>query len=730
MNRQNSSLARQTATATLTHAPSGILQRKCACGNHTIAGNECNVCGITKLPHAAIAPSASNPTFIQPQLSVSAPTDEYEQEATLISERIMRPPYARTGQSISTLRTDSGSNAARSLEVGTNTEAHIQALRGGGHPLRKDTRQFFESRFGVDFSHVRIHTGTRASEAALSVNAHAFTMGHDIVFGAGRYSPHTPSGQTLLAHELTHVVQQSRSHVATQRLQRTGFFEGIGIFLGLTEGNFTDEELRVYLEKITRTNKIEDSYDSDNKARAIVRKWKAGNSAFSLLTASQKILLIQEMRSGVFSESDQQGVIDLLENSVNSDLQTIFKGGKLDAKSLVNAFGRARRERLKQFFERRFKGGMEAVLKGQVEAVGAPVNKSEVQARLRAALAELERLRKRVDMLQQGFVASTADAASARTQDKFEKSLRSQRAANELWGGLYTIAKIRKAVRVQQSGDQVSLIPTMQIAYLFLAEPEGRKQAASDIPRIISIIQQVWNVQISSGDYAGITLSVTPQITYRPPSQLKDQNAWQIEVHAPGTREESSGEPVQGTIDIAPEHLAGARVVVVAHELAHLFGFMDTYVFLKTNISKAHPEQTKSTNIVGRTDPSNRTDLLGMIDPVFLKNWLDEGKITKEEYARQTRGTPHVWEEEASIVLQAFGIPKSSRKSKIDPVENENAEEIMEQQLKAEADKSLGKIAARKKGVENSMDWLTTVEAIMRLEKEVKELRIQLGQTP
>jgi hypothetical protein len=80
--------------------------------------------------------------------------------------------------------------------------------RGGGRPLEDDTRADMEARFGEDFSGVRVHTDGHASDSARSVNAHAYTVGNDIVFGGGRYDPSSPSGQRTIAHELTHVVQQ------------------------------------------------------------------------------------------------------------------------------------------------------------------------------------------------------------------------------------------------------------------------------------------------------------------------------------------------------------------------------------------------------------------------------------------------------------------------------------------------------------------------------------------
>src|SRR4051794_8866021 len=80
--------------------------------------------------------------------------------------------------------------------------------RGGGSALDDRTRTDMEARFGEDFSSVRVHTDGHAAESARSVNAHAYTVGSDIVFAGGRFDPGTPSGQRTLAHELTHVVQQ------------------------------------------------------------------------------------------------------------------------------------------------------------------------------------------------------------------------------------------------------------------------------------------------------------------------------------------------------------------------------------------------------------------------------------------------------------------------------------------------------------------------------------------
>lgn len=92
--------------------------------------------------------------------------------------------------------------------VSPELASRIQALREGGQPLSASTRAFFEPRLSHDFSQVRVHADSRAAETAQAVNARAFTLGRDIVFGAEQYAPGTTAGKRLLAHELTHVAQQ------------------------------------------------------------------------------------------------------------------------------------------------------------------------------------------------------------------------------------------------------------------------------------------------------------------------------------------------------------------------------------------------------------------------------------------------------------------------------------------------------------------------------------------
>ena len=90
-------------------------------------------------------------------------------------------------------------------------QTYVDNLEGSGDPLPGSVRTYFEPRFGFDFSRVRVHKDNQAAESAREVNALAYTVGLDVVFGNGEYEPATPYGQRLLAHELVHVVQQTRN---------------------------------------------------------------------------------------------------------------------------------------------------------------------------------------------------------------------------------------------------------------------------------------------------------------------------------------------------------------------------------------------------------------------------------------------------------------------------------------------------------------------------------------
>jgi hypothetical protein len=100
------------------------------------------------------------------------------------------------------------------LDEEQRSPVHDVVGSGGGSPLNPATQQLMKDRLGQDFSDVRVHTGQKADESARSINAQAYTVGTDVVFRSGQYSPESAAGQRVLAHELTHVAQQKAGPVA------------------------------------------------------------------------------------------------------------------------------------------------------------------------------------------------------------------------------------------------------------------------------------------------------------------------------------------------------------------------------------------------------------------------------------------------------------------------------------------------------------------------------------
>ena len=95
------------------------------------------------------------------------------------------------------------------FQASSNVESSLKASKGGGKKLPDSTRGFMENRFGNDFSQVKVHTGHTATQMNKNLQAKAFTHGNDVYFNSGQYNPHSTSGKTLIAHELTHTIQQT-----------------------------------------------------------------------------------------------------------------------------------------------------------------------------------------------------------------------------------------------------------------------------------------------------------------------------------------------------------------------------------------------------------------------------------------------------------------------------------------------------------------------------------------
>ncbi len=166
---QNKSQPQSSFTPLSTLGKTGLLQRKCACGNSSGLTGKCSECQKKKL----------------------------------------------------SLQRRAVNNTAESSEVPPIVH---EVLRSPGQPLDPGTRTFMESRFGHNFSQVRVHTDGKAAKSAQSVNALAYTVGQNVVFNSGQYAPKVDFGKWLLAHELAHVVQQRRGGM-TPMNKSNAFYE-------------------------------------------------------------------------------------------------------------------------------------------------------------------------------------------------------------------------------------------------------------------------------------------------------------------------------------------------------------------------------------------------------------------------------------------------------------------------------------------------------------------------
>lgn len=531
------------------------LQRKCACGQHTSTGGECEACKKKRL-----------------QRRVASQVETTE-APTIVND----------------------------------------VLRSPGQPLDSMTQREMTSHFDQDFSTVRVHTDARSAESARAVNALAYTVGNHIVFGQHQYAPETPAGQRLLAHELTHTVQQR-------------------------------------------------GMSSESATQPIV----VGPAHDPLEAEAEHVAQHMPSRS-------------IQAKSVRPHLQ--------------------------------FQNDQEAL-----------------KARLKQVQERLAKLRQQEAKLSDDFSDSVADERQRESVEKGRKDLQKQAhsdaAGNTIWGGRFARDRILKVASISQSGSTVTVLAKFELSYRALSDKDGQKQAAVDIPRIEAAIRDVWQVDIANGEFAGISFRFQPTITYLAKTGKPSENAFQIQVRGKD-KEPSSGDSVHGLISLAAAHLEGARVIVVAHELAHLFGFTDTYIQMKTKDKSGKEKEQWS---VGRPDPASRPDLLGMIDPDKLARLEKQGAILPSELKRQT-GKVRVWEEEANIVLRLLGATPLPPKRPDPTSEDFDPADELERQ-KREGEGKLGKIRQKRERADNSLKWLDVVEEIMKLEKEEASLKARLGSKP
>ncbi len=193
--------------------PSRILQRKCACGQHD-GGGECDACRKKK---AESSGTLQRKGHRNERASTEVPAVVHEVLAS--SGRALDSGLLDFfGPRLTSNYKSVSAESLNRFSIGSSNDEFEREADGAAHRAVSG-REPSDSQFR-DFSHVRVHTGARAAESAKAVGALAYTVGSNIVFGSGQFAPHTRSGRELLAHELTHVAQQTHSGVPGDRLQR------------------------------------------------------------------------------------------------------------------------------------------------------------------------------------------------------------------------------------------------------------------------------------------------------------------------------------------------------------------------------------------------------------------------------------------------------------------------------------------------------------------------------
>jgi Domain of unknown function (DUF4157) len=210
-------------------------------------------------PGRTAFPMRSAGQTVQTKLAINRPGDEYEQEADRVADAVMRMPepggspepeetsavHRQTGGRGFVQRLEAHRNPSLEdaivVEEEQSMQETVQTLRtqsqqsgttaipkeqlnqaAGGMPLESRSRNFMEARFGADFSRVQVHADQHAAALCESISARAFTYGSHIYFGTSEYRPETEAGRRVLAHELTHVVQQGGGEPATPASRSPG----------------------------------------------------------------------------------------------------------------------------------------------------------------------------------------------------------------------------------------------------------------------------------------------------------------------------------------------------------------------------------------------------------------------------------------------------------------------------------------------------------------------------
>ena len=578
---------------------------------------------------------------VQRTLAINAPGDGYEQEADRVAEQIVgmpEPPVQRK------CACGGAPGAAAECECATKHPSlqrmSVDAAGPGGFAppivhdvlrspagsLDRHTRAAMGARFGRDFSRVRIHADADAGHAADAVQAHAFTVGRDIVFGSGKFAPSTPPGRGLLAHELTHVVQQGAAPPAATRSAAAAAGEGAREAADLPTSPVT--------EPARLQRKPQGGKDTPNTQACPPVTLQAGGSTPTLQR-----------------QPADKGVAEL-ELELNA---------KLEERAML-----AR------------------MLQEASDKIAADVSRRRIQTGSKTEEARLK----------------------AGAQGDLQK--------------LVPVDVLKNKIDIVRTKDGFTVNVRIELSYPGNTYSEGWVMSANHIPGIKQALLAAWSVDISEGAYAGKNFRLEPRIEFRPNTRTADTKALQFIV-----RKDAAGGTVAqwqlGEISFNPEHLKGDRVVIAAHELYHLFGWIVDAYYEPTPKATSGPGARYS---VGRGDPKGRADLLGMVDPKKLREWRDHGHITQAEFERQSRGPVKVWQEDAARILHALGAPPNPAQT-APTVYDPSSPSHHPQAAARRAQGAKQEQAAAEKG--ESADTIWKMERAMQLDKEIPELQKRIA---
>jgi len=280
-------------------SPAVIQVQRCACGGIAGPDGECAACKAKRLGL---------------QRQTAKPEEEQEEK-----------PALQTNQAASPMLQRKPSGGASSNEAPSSVH---ETLRSSGQPLHGPTRERMERSFGQDFSRVRVHTSRQAEQSAVDVGAHAYTVGNNLAFATGAYAPGTTHGDTLIAHELTHVVQQ-RQGISLDSVQRAGDDE-----------SFWDKTKRVAGAAVDTVadagNAIADTASSAASAVTDV-----GWTGFELIAPKELVAIARNIQQygGIFNYIEH-----LLQNSFTSILDSLQNDSGLVGEltqTFVGLFARA-----------------------------------------------------------------------------------------------------------------------------------------------------------------------------------------------------------------------------------------------------------------------------------------------------------------------------------------------------------------------------------------------------